>query len=999
MFTRGKIFGGATYFKNHLVQNDYYAEGEKVTGHWMGQGAEWLGLRGEVAFEQFEALRENRHPDTGERLTPRTKDTRQPTIREAEAAFWAKHGRAGSTSEVANFRLTMKPLPNRIAFHDFQCSAQKSVSLMAVLAGDDRLREAHRRAATLAFGELERFASRQKNTLKVRGRELTGNLCAAAFTHDASRALDPQLHTHFVVANATRDVNGRWLALDDHHMFNALRYAGKVYQNEMAREVKALGYGIREARDDKRQVIGFEIEGVSDELCERFAKRREEIEREIEKFEKKHGREPTRAEISRITRDTRDAKLTEITTPEVHAMQRGQLRPGEWERLQEVCRGAVERASFGQKVEAAGREKEALQEAIDHLYERRSVAEEHEVLAEALNQKLGAVELGALHQAVENSKDQLVRVSTHKDNPLLSECSTRHGLQMEWWSICFVNDTQGRFRPLNHEFTPADTLSLQQRKAVSAILSSWDQVYGFRGLAGAGKTTTLKEVDRGLTEAGHRAFYIAPTADAVDVLRAEGFANATTVEDFLQNVSRRENLKGAVVICDEAGRQSNVQGATLLRLAEQHGMRVLMVGDVRQHTSVEAGDFLRILENHSHLRRCEVTEIRRQEKVPGYKAAIEEMAAGNARGGLTALDALGWVHESGADYLERAADDYIRLTKDGTDLDRVLVVSPTWAENHRLTDAIRSRLKAQQKLAPEGAEFIVHDSLRWTIQQKRNAANYQPGQSVVFTRPFGNWKPGESVEVRRVTEAGSVTVVSNGMESTLPTKAGDYFDVGRQRSIEVTTGDKLLIRANQKHIGLINGQVLTLDRVETDGSILTREGLRIPCGFRQWCHGYVVTSHKAQGRTHEHVIVAAERLDAKSAYVACSRGKISCTVHTPEKQWLFQHLPEGTRRAAMDALSESVSQSPGLSSSQTAARQIAEKQWPRRSERVRRRILEAVETARLWHFFTERRQLALKMAAKQEQPQAQTHIQTQVQAQRQQIDPGRDQRSIRIRIG
>ena len=223
--------------------------------------------------------------------------------------------------------------------------------------------------------------------------------------------------------------------------------------------------------------------------------------------------------------------------------------------------------------------------------------------------------------------------------------------------------------------------------------------------------------------------------------------------------------------------------------------------------------------------------------------------------------------------------------------------------------------------------------------------------------------------------------------------------MGRQRSIEVTTGDKLLIRANQKRIGLINGQVLTLDRVETDGSILTREGLRIPCGFRQWCHGYVVTSHKAQGRTHEHVIVAAERLDAKSAYVACSRGKISCTVHTPEKQWLFQHLPEGTRRAAMDALSESVSQSPGVSSSQAAARQIADKQWPRRSERVQRRILQAVEMARRWRFFTERRQLALKMAAKQEQPQAQIHTQTQAHAQRQQIDPGREQRSIRIRIG
>jgi conjugative relaxase-like TrwC/TraI family protein len=110
-------------------------------------------------------------------------------------------------------------------------------------------------------------------------------------------------------------------------MYKAVRYAGKVYQNEMAREVKALGYSIREVRDEKGQVTGFEIEGVSDELCERFAKRRAEIEREIEKFEKKHGREPTTAEIARIARETRGAKLAEITTPEVLAKQRPSFCP------------------------------------------------------------------------------------------------------------------------------------------------------------------------------------------------------------------------------------------------------------------------------------------------------------------------------------------------------------------------------------------------------------------------------------------------------------------------------------------------------------------------------------------------------------------------------------------------------------------------------------------------------------------------------------------------
>ena len=86
--------------------------------------------------------------------------------------------------------------------------------------------------------------------------------------------------------------------------------------------------------------------------------------------------------------------------------------------------------------------------------------------------------------------------------------------------------------------------------------------------------------------------------------------------------------------------------------------------------------------------------------------------------------------------------------------------------------------------------------------------------------------------------------------------------------------------------------------------MVTKEGIGIPADFRQWCHGYVMTSHKAQGRTFEHVVIAAERLDAKAAYVACSRGRKSCAIHTPDKQRLLDRLPEGSRKAVLDVLAE-----------------------------------------------------------------------------------------------
>jgi hypothetical protein len=141
------------------------------------------------------------------------------------------------------------------------------------------------------------------------------------------------LHTHFVIANATRDQTGKWYALNEYEMVRAVRYVGKVYQNEMARAVQQLGYGIRLVRQNG-EITGFEIEGISDSLCERFCKRREEIERQIEKFEETQGRKPTVKEIALITRETRPAELKEISTAEVLALQRSQLSPVEWTQLQ-----------------------------------------------------------------------------------------------------------------------------------------------------------------------------------------------------------------------------------------------------------------------------------------------------------------------------------------------------------------------------------------------------------------------------------------------------------------------------------------------------------------------------------------------------------------------------------------------------------------------------------------------------------------------------------------
>ena len=136
--------------------------------------------------------------------------------------------------------------------------------------------------------------------------------------------------------------------------------------------------------------------------------------------------------------------------------------------------------------------------------------------------------------------------------------------------------------------------------------------------------------------------YLAPTASAVKVLQSEGFAKATTVSEYLaktQNRAMPTEWKGAVVVVDEAGLASNNQGEARLGLAEKERQRIVFVGDSRQHSGAEAGDFLRVLESHSKLATCELKDVRRQTSAD-YNQAVRLLASGRAAAGMERLDGL-----------------------------------------------------------------------------------------------------------------------------------------------------------------------------------------------------------------------------------------------------------------------------------------------------------------------------------------------------------------------
>src|SRR5258706_851464 len=194
----------AHYFS---AQDDYYTKGEG--GIWLGGGAQKLGVGGDVDRLRFRGLLEGRLPD-GRRI---------PTTFKASIAA-ERHG------------------------WDFTFSAPKSVSMRALSAGDHAVIEAHNRAVRAAVALMEKHVHVRKKVWGRSHREQTGNLVAAGFQHELSRAKDPQLHTHVVVMNMTERSDGQWRALSNEELFKHTKLIGAAYRARLPRELQLLGYEI-----------------------------------------------------------------------------------------------------------------------------------------------------------------------------------------------------------------------------------------------------------------------------------------------------------------------------------------------------------------------------------------------------------------------------------------------------------------------------------------------------------------------------------------------------------------------------------------------------------------------------------------------------------------------------------------------------------------------------------------------------------------------------------
>ena len=624
---------GASYYE----RDGYYAKEDpehREASAWAGKGAEELGLKGPVDPDTFRAILEGKVPDgSGRQL-----------------------GRRGKDGEILH-------RPGR----DLTFSAPKSVSIAALAGGDGRVVEAHDRAvaATLAWVEKNAAETRMKDP-ETGEMARVGNqkIVAATFRHDTSRNLDPQLHTHAVLANMVRGGDGKWRSMANEGLYARQKLIGMLYRSELAAGLSKLGYGIEKTHADGR----FEIAGVPRDTIEAFSTRRAEIEAAMgERDLGATGDNPRLAERAALMTRAGKRDIDRGELRHVWARQAADLGLDARALVAEAAGKAPAPAMQGpEKVApspgmagAAARDgavadgpapdrtaaSEAVSWAMAHLSEREAVFARADLFAAVLAHAPGRVtiaeaerEVAALEKAgtlhgvnIPGAEDSLATAKTvGEERETVASMRAGQGrgaAPMRSWQV------QGHLNK--------GPLTVGQKAAVKLILSAKDRVVGVQGYAGSGKTTMLDRARVLAEKKGYRMAGLAPSASAVQTLASEAGIESETLQRFLARnagvAEGRLTKKGAremraafaktILVVDEGSLASTVQARDLLRIANEIRIpRLVLVGDAKQLDAVDAGKPFAQLQA-AGMQTAVMDEIMRQRN-PDLKQAVEASLKG-----------------------------------------------------------------------------------------------------------------------------------------------------------------------------------------------------------------------------------------------------------------------------------------------------------------------------------------------------------------------------------
>ncbi len=863
--------------KNYFNVADYYAEGQETVGHWFGGLAERLGLSGKVTKEAFERLCDNRHPFEDKPLTARTD----------------QHRRVGN---------------------DLVFSGPKSFSVVEGLAAPA---EKARLLAIFDEAITETLTEDIEPDMQARVRKdgafanrVTGNILAAQYDHSTARPVDaktppdPHRHRHVFVFNATYDpVERKIKAAECGDIVRDRPFYQAAFFARLASKLEQNGYVI-----DRRAGGLWEIAGVPQSVIETFSKRTEEIEAEADR----QGI-TNEAEKATLGAKTRANKQKDLTPEQLRKAWDAQLTDAERDAL--ACVYAKE-VPAGPQVTPA----EAVAYALDHVSEQWSVFPERELKRVALLHGLGSLTPRQVAEELPHHGVVLGELDGRR-------MATTPGLQAEEsYLVGVAAKGRGQADPIGvPDSLERGRLNDGQWQAVGSLLASTNRLNLVEGPAGAGKSTMLQAYDQGVRLAGEHVTYLATTAAAVGVLAKDGF-ETNTVARFLLDESLQKSAKGGRLVVDETSLLGHKDAVSLFRLADKLDLKLIMLGDPRQHGSVARGSLMRLLTDHAGIKPYRLTEILRQE-TPDYRAVATLLSQGKAAEGFAALDAMGWVKVLGDDERYRQmGEDYLAARKEGLGWRDVLVISPTHAEAGRITAELRGRLRAAGLIGKEDTRFTRLVPTNASEAERHQKKTYRPGDVLVFHQNAKGFKKGD-----RLTVADPATV---------PLGEAAKFAVYRTETIDLAKGDLIRFTGNVRTLDgkhtFKNGAAHAIAEITPGGKIRLDNGRLIgkEAGFIR--HGLVETSFGSQGRTVKRTLLgmaadSAPAINAEQLYVSSSRAKHQTTIYTDDKEAIASAI----RRSSVKAVALDL-----------AARPADRKRAEITRHRERRRRLEYFERLR-----------------------------------------------------
>ena len=856
-----------TYHQKEFTakEQNYWSQRGVIAGEWQGRLAAQFGLAGAVSAEDFGKLSQGQHPETGEQL-----------VRQ----------RASYEYQDADGK-TVKTMEHRAGW-DATFSAPKSVSLTALVGGDDRVREAHRESVSTALEQLEYYTQ-----ARIGGNhppETTGKFIAAKFEHDTARPVDgyvaPQLHTHAVIFNLTERENGQARAVQPQSLFASQQFATAIYQSELTYRLKDLGYEITVGRSGAP-----EIKGYTQEYLDASSPRSQQIREYLERTGR-NGREA--AEIA--AHSTRDRK--EIHSPgEVMAAHR-KLAADFGHQADAVVRAARERQQHQEKpANSVDRARESLTFSRDKNFEREAVVDERVLIRDGLRRGMGDVTYaqvrGNLNARIASGEFQAVE-RAHMPGRQFTTAKT---IAAEHEIIGRVREGRSHIEPLlsrSQALTFADQqqqLNRTQRSVVEDVLSSPDRIQGIQGFAGSGKTTTLSAIRGAVESQGFQVEGFAPTSRAARQLGEAGVP-AGTLQGFLaRSIPPAPPEQKHFYFVDESSLASTNQMREFLsRLVPQD--RVLLIGDTRQHQGVEAGRPFEQLQE-AGMRTAKLDQIVRQ-RDPELKSAVEMLATGQVSAALDALQKQGRIKEI-ADTDERIraiARSYIESPE------QTLIVSPDNASRRELNAAVRQELKANGTIGSEDHSLrVLVQRQEMTGAERSWASRYEVHDVVRYARGSKSTgiEAGEYGTVIGINSPANVLTVkkTTGELANYDPRRLTGVSVYRESAHAFSAGDRIQFTAPDKSLGVANRDLAVIESFGPDGQITARldNNRRIEFNateHRHFDHGYAVTSHSSQGLTAERVLVNADTgvhpdlLNSRFGYVSISRASHEATLFTDD---------------------------------------------------------------------------------------------------------------------